>query len=569
MVSLVNPKAGNNIFFSEQIDAVYIPPEVDQLTDEEDFSNDPENNGNNQNGDIAGTFEIHNIQDDIYDDSDNEDLATKRRKIQEKNVTGHKPIWRAGSFLHQSLPLSKEEEQIKELSSALEGLSPLDIFFKFIDEDVMDLIIGFSEKYARDNNMHDFHLSREELLNFIGILILSGYHSLPQTDMYWSLDEDKTVNIVRDCMSRNKFRLIKRYLHLSDNNNLDKKDKYSKLRPFFDAMNEKFLQFGVFSFNLSIDEQMVPYFGRHSCKMFIKGKPVRFGFKLWCICSSSGYLYKFIPYAGAAEKTDLGLGASVVLELLSVVKNPRNHNIFFDNFFSSFKLFSLLKAKGFFSTGTIRDNRTSNCPFVPNKELSKRGRGSYDSQFDESTNISLVKWNDNSIVTAISTHYNVEPLTTAKRYDRKAKKEVSLPQPAVISSYNKYMGGVDLHDNGVANYRIRVMGKKWWWPLFINTIDSTLINAWKLYKTVNKNNIAQLNFKSYIAVRLLKTREHVSRELPLVPPREIRIDSSGHVISRTDSRRRCRVCKSQTIYICERCKVYLHADCFRQYHLTL
>lgn len=497
-------------------------------------------------------------------------MATKRRKILEKKAVSYKPTWRSGSFVHQNLPLSKEEEHIQELRGELEGLSPLDIFFKFVDESVMDLIIKFSEKYAQDNNRHEFHLSREELLNFLGILILSGYHSLPQTDMYWSLDEDKTVNIVRDCMSRNTFRSIKRNLHLSDNNNLDKADKYTKLRPFFDTMNEKFLQFGIFSFNLSIDEQMVPYFGRHSCKMYIKGKPVRFGFKLWCICSSSGYLYKFIPYAGAAEnKSDIGLGATVVLELLSIVKNPQNHNVFFDNFFSSYKVLSLLKTKGFFATGTIRENRTNNCPLVSSKVISKQERGTYDSQFDESTQISLVKWNDNSIVMAISTHYHVEPLSSAKRYDRKLKKEVSIPQPAVISTYNKYMGGVDLHDNGVANYRIGVMGKKWWWPLFINTIDSTLVNSWKLYNTVNHNKMSQLNFKSFIAVRLLKTKNFVARPLPLEPPSEVRVDHSGHVISRTDSRRRCRVCRSQTIYICERCTIYLHADCFRQYHLTL
>lgn len=201
---------------------------------------------------------------------------------------------------------------------------------------------------------------------------------------------------------------------------------------------------------------------RHSCKMYIKGKHVRFGFRLWCICSSSGYLYTFFPYAGAAgKKNDLGLCATVVLELLSIVKNSQNHNVFFfDNFFSSYKLFCLLKAKGFFATGTIRENRTSNCPLVSSKVLLKQERGTYDSQFDESTKIALVKWNDNSIVTAISTHYHIEPIASAKRYDKKAKTEVSIPQPVVISTYNKYMGGVNLHDNGVANYRIRVMGKK-------------------------------------------------------------------------------------------------------------
>ncbi|CAH2109195.1 unnamed protein product [Euphydryas editha] len=71
------------------------------------------------------------------------------------------------------------------------------------------------------------------------------------------------------------------------------------------------MQFGIFSHNLSIDEEMVPYFGRHGYKMFIKGKPVRFGFKLWCLCSSNGYLYQFIPYGGKnsnVARNDLGLG---------------------------------------------------------------------------------------------------------------------------------------------------------------------------------------------------------------------------------------------------------------------
>lgn len=71
--------------------------------------------------------------------------------------------------------------------------------------------------------------------------------------------------------------------------------------------------------SLLIDEQMVQYFVRHSCKRFIKGKPIRFGFKLWCICSSDGYMYQFLACTGAdakKEKTEVGLGGNVVLQLL-------------------------------------------------------------------------------------------------------------------------------------------------------------------------------------------------------------------------------------------------------------
>jgi Transposase IS4 len=91
----------------------------------------------------------------------------------------------------------------------------------------------------------------------------------------------------------------------------------------------------VFAHNLSIDEHMVPYFGRHTCKMFMQGKHVRFGFKIWCIFSSDGYLFNFIPYAGRNDSLDpeLGLGGGVVMQLLSVVSNPLQYAIYFDNFF--------------------------------------------------------------------------------------------------------------------------------------------------------------------------------------------------------------------------------------------
>lgn len=238
-----------------------------------------------------------------------------------------------------------------------------------------------------------------------------SHHTLPQADMYWSKDEDKGLNIVRETMSRNRFRAIKQSIHLSDNTQLNKDDKFSKLRPIFDTRNTTFLQFGVFDPNLSIDEEMVPYFGRHSCKMFIRGKPVRFGFKLWCLCSHDGYLYKFIPYGGKVQK-------------------------------NSGKYLSL-KEKGFFDTGTVRDNRLANCPVETKKVMNKKQRGSYVSVFDPNLEVLVVQWNNNSVVTVTTNACSVLPLIQAKRYNRKQRKEEAVPQPNVISEYNKYMGGVD------------------------------------------------------------------------------------------------------------------------------
>ena len=70
-------------------------------------------------------------------------------------------------------------------------------------------------------------------------------------------------------MSRNKFQKIKGNLHAADNHNLGTSKK-SKVKPLYDLLNSVMVKFGILHENLSIDKSMVPYFGRHSCRQFIR-----------------------------------------------------------------------------------------------------------------------------------------------------------------------------------------------------------------------------------------------------------------------------------------------------------
>ena len=98
-------------------------------------------------------------------------------------------------------------------------------------------------------------------------------------DGNWSDEADLSYSFVHELTSRNHFRKIKSYLYVCDNYNLNLEDKLAKLRPLIQIVNDKLIQFGVFAEHLSIDEQMVLYFRRHSCKMFIREKSIRFGYK--------------------------------------------------------------------------------------------------------------------------------------------------------------------------------------------------------------------------------------------------------------------------------------------------
>ncbi|KAJ8896026.1 hypothetical protein PR048_001367 [Dryococelus australis] len=127
-----------------------------------------------------------------------------------------------------------------------------------------------------------FHVDWKEIGQFFGLLLLSGYHSVPTEDIL------------------------------------------GKIQPMYEELNKNLQQFGIFHKDLSIDESMVPYYGHHSCKMFIRGKPIRFSYKVWLLCSNNGYpfTYNMEIYGGKSASHNELLGSRVVNNLLSVVENP-------------------------------------------------------------------------------------------------------------------------------------------------------------------------------------------------------------------------------------------------------
>lgn len=69
-------------------------------------------------------------------------------------------------------------------------------------------------------------------------------------------------------------------------------DKHGTVRKYFKLLNEKFIlnYEKAFSTYVSTDETMVPYYGRHSLKQHIHGKPLRFGYKLCSAATRQRYL---------------------------------------------------------------------------------------------------------------------------------------------------------------------------------------------------------------------------------------------------------------------------------------
>ncbi|KAK9679078.1 Transposase IS4 [Popillia japonica] len=195
---------------------------------------------------------------------------------------------------------------------------------------------------------------------------------------------------------------------------------------------------------------MVRYYGRHGCKQFIRGKPVRFRYKVWSLNTPDGYLVNFEIYQGNNPRGNanyeelFGKASAPLIQMIEDLGEKKHHryNFFFDNLFSGTNLLCTLKDNGYGATGTIRDNRIpKECPISNKKEFAKKARGSISSALEKTSGILYVRWMDNSVVSLVSTCFGVAPIKPVERFSRKERKNVSVPRPDIVLQYNKNMGG--------------------------------------------------------------------------------------------------------------------------------
>lgn len=344
--------------------------------------------------------------------------------------------------------------------------------------------------------------------------------------------------------------------------------------------------------NVSVDESMIPYFGKHSCKQFLRNKPVRFGYKAWVAALKYGYCLQFDIYQGKRQDRDplLGLGESVVLHFSKTIANEFpsfQFSFFFDNFFSSPDLLHKLSLMGFGGTGTLRENRLKNLKLEDKKEFLKKDRGYFTSYYDKETGQIVTRWKDKKVVTMVSNVYGTYPVKSAKRFSFAEKRKIDIPQPNVNYEYNSHMGGVDLLDEHISCYRIGFRGKKWYTSIVMWMIDLAIVNAWSLSKHCGKG-LDQLEFRRQLAIGLLKTYGYSPTRSGRPKTQDLGEKVTGQHLIITGGnkiyiflitwmitenclfpglkRKRCRLCKSQTNKICSQCKIALHDKCFVQFH---
>ncbi|XP_061089026.1 CD109 antigen-like [Conger conger] len=214
---------------------------------------------------------------------------------------------------------------------------------------------------------------------------------------------------------------------------------------------------------LSVDESMVPYYGRHG----------------W-----------------------LGQGPSVVLGLSEQAQVPQGCKFTHDNLFTSLALLDEMTKRRYGSSGTVRQNRLFDVPFMPQKDFMKLPRGTAE-VLTQGEKL-LVWWKDNNIVTVATNVEEKYSEVTVKRWNKERRAFDKVQQPKCITKYNEHMGGVDLHDLQVSRYHISIRSKKWWWPIFAWSLNSALVNSHLFYRDVMGGTIDLLTFSRILAQSLVQ-----------------------------------------------------------------
>ena len=156
-------------------------------------------------------------------------------------------------------------------------------------------------------------------------------------------------------ISRNRYRQLMQYLHMTDPVTEDRVDKLGKVWPFLSTLQQNFPRLFTPGVGPSLDEAMIKYNGPLRWKQYMPKKPIKWGIKLWVLCDSrTGYCLALDVYTGS-KADGLGLTYNIVMKLMSNYV-LRNYHLFADNFYSSLALIRDLHDADTYYCGTIRKN---------------------------------------------------------------------------------------------------------------------------------------------------------------------------------------------------------------------
>ena len=400
---------------------------------------------------INNIYDKMDIDSEVDNDSNHSVVDTDEMDV---NIvsTDHKNIsWSKTANFEPNLLPFEGRFMLKDSIHLPKYPSPFDFFNLFFTQEIVDHIVQQSNLYRTQQDLKQAPMTNQDLYSLIEFLFYSSLYKLPRKSDYWSTSFGS--DIVMKNTSRDRIFQLLRSLHFGDNNfQTQSCDKIAPLIHLFNKRSDSVVQQEQ---NISIDEQMIRFKGKSApkhYKQYMPKKPIRRGFKLWCLSGVSAFTYKIKLYRGASESISVapvnvsrhttsftpetrskhqtdkkneeldqqyddikhyGRSGMIVIDLLEGV--PKGSHVFADNYFGSLTLLNKMSILGYGLTCTLKSNRIKNCPIESEKSMKKKPRGYYDYLVSTDKKNIIVAWQDNRRVLIASNSVGVEPIIQLSR----------------------------------------------------------------------------------------------------------------------------------------------------------
>lgn len=480
----------------------------------------------------------------------------------------------------------------------------LDYFNMFFDHSLMDTIVtetnnyfvfsgGYTDTSPASRTLRWTDSTIPEMYTFLGLSILMSIVRLHSIHEYWSTTTLVPTPIFGKYMSRDRFLLLMKYLHFTNNRNENKEDRVRKIRKIYEGLRKKFKQvFHPFQ-RLVIDESLVLFKGRLAFKQYIPSKRHRFGIKLFVLCDcETGMILDFIIYTGKTTEIPrndpLGVSGAVVKALMQPYLG-KGHTLYCDNWYSSPRLCKYLTANNTNYVGTVRTTR---------KDMPKLCKGLKRSEINlqKCDDILSVQWRDKREVNFLSTIHTGEMQDSGKRDYRTGDR---IMKPDVVLDYTQHMRTVDKSDMQIGNIECLRKSTKWYKKLFFHFVDIAILNAYNLYLVKTGKRVPLKVFCSGLVHQILERygtptsglrgralsrpnlpdrlggRDYIARHylMPIPPPENQEGETRK---KRKRAQRQCTVCahsetrdrvRQLVTTMCKECQLPMCMLCFQIYHV--
>ena len=407
----------------------------------------------------------------------------------------------------------------------------------------------------------------DEIHKLIVVVIYMGINHSATLRHYWARDS-RSPFVTALFPSRDRFLILYRCFYINTGER-DSEDPLWHVRPLVDSLNISFPKHHSPERDLVFDEMMIACKARSRLKQYLKGKPHKWGYKVWCL-ESGGYVQNFSIYNG----NRVGLpkeSPSKALERMVTPYQGNHHLIYMNNLFSSPELSRSLLEKQIYSSGTARTNRID-FPKSLTENVPKKQRGYW--RFLQKGKLVAYLFVDKKPVYFLSTFHSPTRTRNITRRDKKGKR-IDLVVPEIVDYYNMFRGRVDRLDQFLAYYPMPRKSRRPWPRLAWWLIELCTINAHRLYE-----------IKQNAKFTLLDTRQRLMHELagdisvPLSHSKLTRMtfthmNQIGHWPAKTLSQGRCYYCyhvkkiRKDVTNKCGLCDKYLCIyDCFKLHHIA-